>query len=296
MMDAAGPTRALYAVVAQVRSAQPCGDDASAKRFEADVERIVRAFPSTELIVFPELYLCGEDGFVDHDSCVHTVPGPLTERLAEIVRDVGVYVAAGSILEAADGKRYNTALVLAPDGAIAAKHRKVFPWTPWERSDAGDAFTTFDMPGKGRVGLIVCYDGWFPEIVRGLALLDADLVIQVSATATPDREEELVLARANAIMNQLAVVNVNGASTYGGGRSIGVDAEGRVLFQADAGEALIPVLIDLAWSREVRARGTRGINRMVAQLGDAPPPFLDAYVRLLTEGSLDGGRSASDGD
>jgi formamidase len=277
------PSRALYTVVAQVRSAQPCGDDASAERFEADVARIVRAFPSTQLIVFPELYLCGEDAFVDHRSCRHTIPGALTDRLGAIVRDRGIHVAAGSILEEAEGARYNTGLVFGPDGSIVAAHRKVFPWTPWEGSQPGDGFTTFDMPGAGKIGLIVCYDGWFPEMLRGLSLLGVDLVLQVSATATPDREEELVLARANAIANQVAVINVNGVSTFGGGRSIAVDAEGRVLVEAGAGEEIIPVLVDVAWTREVRRHGTRGMNRMLAQLGDVPPSFLEAYVRLLRE-------------
>lgn len=292
-MDTDALSHAFATVVAQVRSAHPCGDEASAERFDADVARIMRAFPATELIVFPELYLCGEDAFVDHRSCTHAVPGPLTDRLGEVVRRHEIYVAAGSVLEDADGHCYNTGLVFGPDGSIVARHRKVFPWTPWEGSDPGDAFTTFEVPGVGTLGLIVCYDGWFPEMTRGLALLGVDLVLQVSATATPDREEELVLARANAIMNQFAVINVNGVSTYGGGRSIAVDAEGRVLFEAGVGEELIPLLVDVSWSREVRQGGTRGMNRMVAQLQDVPPSFIDAYVGLLTGERSD--RAASDG-
>jgi formamidase len=80
--------------------------------------------------------------------------------------------------------------------------------------------------------------------VNGLALLAAEAILQPSATTTPDREEELVLARANAIVNQCYVLNVNAATMIGRGRSIGVDPDGRVHFEGGSGEELIPEVID----------------------------------------------------
>jgi len=91
----------------------------------------------------------------------------------------------------------------------------------------------FDIPGVGRLGLMICYDGWFPEVARGLALQGAEIIFQPTLTTTPDCEEEFVLARANAIANQCFVVNVNAATTIGGGRSIGVDPEAWSCSNAD---------------------------------------------------------------
>lgn len=56
---------------------------------------------------------------------------------------------------------------------------------------------------------MICYDGWFPEVARGLAWLGAELIVQLAATPTADREQELILARADAIANQVYLMNVN---------------------------------------------------------------------------------------
>jgi formamidase len=77
-----------------------------------------------------------------------------------------------------------------------------------------------------------------------------------------------VLARANAIANQCYVLNVNGSIEVGGGRSVGVDPEGRVLFEGGSGEELFSEVLDLDRVRTVRERGTRGMNRLLWQLGE----------------------------
>jgi formamidase len=107
---------------------------------------------------------------------------------------------------------------------------------------------------------MICYDGWFPEVARGLALQGAELIAQPTATTTPDREEEVVLARANAIVNQVYLFNPHMVSTFGPGRSVGVDPEGRVLFEAGAGEELLVEVVDLDRVEQLRRRGTRGIT------------------------------------
>jgi formamidase len=145
----------------------------------------------------------------------------------------------------------------------------------------GDRATVFDVPDVGRVGLMICYDGWFPETARALALQGAELILQPSLTATADREEELVLARATAIANQCFVVNVNAVTSIGGGRSIAVDPEGRVLFQAGVGEELILEVLDLDRVRTVRERGTRGLDRVWAHFEDAPSGLFEPYRRFL---------------
>jgi formamidase len=136
----------------------------------------------------------------------------------------------------------------------------------------------FEIPDKGTIGMMICYDGWFPEVARGLALRGAELIAQPTATTTPDREEEVVLARANAIVNQVYVFNPNMASTFGQGRSVGVDPEGRVLFEAGAGEELLVEVADLNRVVEVRRRGTRGITRPWQHFLEGPlDPILRPY-------------------
>jgi len=129
--------------------------------------------------------------------------------------------------------------------------------------------------------MLICYDGWFPEVPRSLALRGAQVLLHPTLTSTPDREEELVLARANAISNQCYVLNVNGALDVGGGRSIGVDPEGRVLFEAGSGEELISEVLDLDRVRTVRERGTRGMNRLLWQLEARGPKAADPDYRAL---------------
>ena len=89
------------------------------------------------------------------------------------------------------------------------RYRKVFPWMPYEGVDRGlKAPPVFEIPRVGKVGVLICYDGWFPEMARGLAFRGAEIILHPTLTTTADREQELVLARANAIVNQCYVVNV----------------------------------------------------------------------------------------
>jgi len=255
------------------------------------LERVVRiaceSFPAVDLMLFPELFVSGVDPFASESppgyekEVAEPIPGPTTERLAKIAQLEGRFLMAGSMFERDREDLYNTAVVFSPNGELVAQHRKVFPWRPWEKLSRGTGLTTFDIEGKGRFGLMICYEGWFPEVARGLALKGAEAILQPSATTTPDREEELVLARANAIVNQCYVLNVNGATTIGGGRSVGVDPEGRMLFEGGSGEELIPEVIDLARSTTVRERGTRGMNPVLHEIQDAPADFIRTYAATL---------------
>jgi formamidase len=253
-------------------------------------ERVVRtasAFRGVELIVFPELYLTGEDPFSREApfgflaKVAEEIPGELTERIGKVAERGGVHIAAGSMLERSGDDIFNTAVFFSPDGRLVATHRKVFPWRPWEATAKGDRADAFDVPGIGRLGMMVCYDGWFPEVPRALALDGAELIVHPTLTTTADREQELILARANAIANQAFVINVNAATTVGGGRSIGVDPEGRVLFEAGTGEELITEVIDLDRAREVRERGTRGLNPLLREVREASPGFLESSTLRL---------------
>jgi formamidase len=228
--------------------------------------------PDVDLVLSPELHLSGQPGLLEAqagypDEVAVPVPGPLTDQLGALAREHRVWLVPGTVFErAGDGRIHNTALAISPEGELVATYRKVFPWQPHEECAPGDRFVTFDIPEVGRVGLAICYDGNFPEAFRQLAWLGAELVLQPTLTTTSDRAAELVLARANAIVNQLYVVNLNASQPAGLGRSVVVDPEGLVRIEAGSGAELVTDVIDLDAVTRVRRDGLAGVSRMWDQL------------------------------
>ncbi|MFD7256455.1 carbon-nitrogen hydrolase family protein [Streptomyces sp. NPDC059874] len=260
------------AVAALQTSPVPHDLEATWERY-ADRVRAVRAtFPHVQLVVVPELLLAAEAPLLQarsdwmHEAAV-TVPGPLTDRICALARETGLWLVPGSLYErAGDGRIHNTAIAVSPEGEIAASYRKVFPWQPYETTAPGGEFVVFDLPGIGRAGLAICYDGSFPETARQLAWLGAEVIIQPTLTTTRDREMELVCARANAWTNQVYVVNVNGADPAAVGASAIVDPEGIVRQQAGGGEEVLVDVLDLDAVTRVRTHGSAGLNRPWEQL------------------------------
>jgi formamidase len=161
--------------------------------------------------------------------------------------------------------------VLSPDGSLVASYRKCFPWQPYETSQPGTKTVCFDIDGIGRFGLAICHDGAFPEIFRSLAWQGAEAIFQVTLTGTSDRDAETVVARANAIVNQVAVVNVNAAAPVGNGRSLVIDPEGAVRYEAGVGEEVVTAVLDLDQVERVRERGSFGINRLWEEMDRVGP-------------------------
>jgi formamidase len=186
------------------------------------------------------------------------------------------------VYERAGDAIHNTAVVLSPDGELVTSYRKCFPWQPYEQSAPGTRLVTFDVPGVGRVGLAICHDGAFPEVFRQLAWAGAEVVLQPTLTTTSDRPAELVLARANAIANQIYVVSVNACAPAALGRSVVVDPEGHVRHEAGSGEELVTDVLDLDAVTRVRTRGSFGLNRLWDQLDRLGPelelPMYGGYV------------------
>jgi predicted amidohydrolase len=256
------------------------GGDTTLAAFEADVMRVRAGLPDgPALLVYPELHLFGtDDRDDDRDGVLRAAAEPLNgqlvQRLARIARACGAWLIPGSVCEAAGSAApFNTAVVFAPDGSLAGSYRKVFPWRPYEFYSPGDRFVTVDIAGVCRLGLSICYDSWFPEVSRHLAWMGADIVVNLVKTTTADRAQELVLARANSIVNQVFTVSVNCAGPVGTGRSIIVDPEGAVLQESsgDASEVLYQRL-DTPRVQRDRATGTPVKNRMRAQITPGDPP------------------------
>ncbi|MFD9726163.1 carbon-nitrogen hydrolase family protein [Streptomyces sp. NPDC059072] len=247
--------------------------EASWQRFAAQVRATRETFPHVQLAVVPELLLAAEGALLQPtandwmEQAAVTIPGPLTDKICALAAETGLWLIPGSLYERAeDGRIFNTAIAVSPDGEIVARYRKVFPWQPYETTTPGHEFTVFDIPGTGRVGLAICYDGSFPETVRQLAWMGAEIVIQPTLTPTRDREMELVCARANAWTNQVYVVNVNASDPAGVGTSTVVDPEGIVRQQAGGGEEIIVDVLDLDTVTRVRHYGSAGLNRPWSQL------------------------------
>ncbi|MEV1131244.1 carbon-nitrogen hydrolase family protein [Agromyces sp. NPDC049794] len=252
-------------IAAQQAAPLPIGDDLAS--FEREVRAVAR---HVDLIVYPELHLFGSETWPDAErnsrlrASAVPIDGELMTRLAEIARSAGVWLIPGSICERGpEGELFNTAVVFSPTGELVARYRKVFPWRPSEPYDPGDRFVTFDLDGVGRIGLSICYDAWFPEVTRHLAWMGADVVVNIVKTTTPDREQEVVLARANSIANQTFTVSVNCAGPVGRGMSLVVDPEGSVLDATDDAQAAVLLdTLDLDRVQYVREHGTAGSVRM----------------------------------
>ncbi|ULH17722.1 carbon-nitrogen hydrolase family protein (plasmid) [Deinococcus sp. KNUC1210] len=243
--------------------------------FTASVESLLGSFPQTRLIVYPELHLFGgAAGKSELNASAEPLDGPRLQTLAQLAGDLGVWLVPGSVCERGPaGQLFNTAVALSPEGKLAATYRKLFPWRPYEPFDPGEAFVTFDLPDIGRAGFSICYDAWFPEVTRHLAWMGAQVVLNVVKTTTCDRAQEVILARANAIVNQVFVVSVNAAGPVGTGQSLIVDPEG--LVRASASGANVTVLtdvLDLGHGERARTYGTAGLTRPWSQFqpGDTP--------------------------
>ena len=259
----------------------------------ADVDEILAEHPGTRMVVFPEIHLLGamddqEDPASYLERVAEPLTGPLVAALGEAARAAGVWLVPGSVAErAADGRIFNTAVVLDPEGRLASSYRKVFPWRPHEPWASGAGFTAFDVSDAGcRMGVNICYDSWFPEATRQIAWLGAEVVLNVVKTTTPDREQELVLARANAITNQVFYLSVNAAGPRGRGHSIYVGPEGEVLaYVGHAEPEVTHLVLDLDRVTEVRAHGTAGLNRVWEQLREDDDPIeLPVYEGRMAHG------------
>jgi formamidase len=257
------------------------------EQFEERVRSLAALSDGLQLVLAPELHLMGMSGLLEESAgymehVAVSLPGPLTDRLGEVARETGLWLVPGSVYERSSDGIYNTAVVISPQGDLVTTYRKCFPWQPYETTRPGRKMVTFDIDGVGRIGLAICHDGVFPEVFRQLAWMGAEAILQLTLTGTSDRNAEVVVARANAIVNQVHVVNVNAASPVGNGRSVVIDPEGSVRYEAGAAEEVLTSVLDLDAVTLARTRGSFGLNRLWEQL--------DAHGADLELPMYDGGR------
>lgn len=244
---------------------------------EKEIAQVAKRFPWVQMVVLPELCTFGPSP----DLAVG-MPGEVETCFREAALDNGLWLVPGSIFERRGKEVFNTAPVINPQGEVVARYRKQYPFLPYEKGvSAGEDFVIFDVPGAGRIGLIICYDMWFPETVRTLAWMGAEAVLCPSLTNTVDREVELAIARSNAATNQLYFLNLNSAGRLAVGQSVFVGPDGQVIHQAGTGREVITVEIDFGHVRRVRERGMFGLCQTLKSFRDHRvgfPPYADAQA------------------
>lgn len=221
-------------------------------------------YPWVEMIVFSELCAYGP---LTHNA--QEVPGEFEREMQAMAKKHGIWLLPGSIFEKNEGKIYNTASVINPEGEVIKRYRKMFPFFPYEVGVApGNEFCVFDVPGVAKFGVSICYDMWFPETVRTLSVMGAEVVLHPTMTGTIDRDIELSIARAMAAVNQCYFFDVNGLETGGSGRSIICGPDGRVLYQAEGNEEIIPIELNVERVKRSREMGVLRLGQPLKSFRD----------------------------
>jgi len=235
-----------------------------------------------ELVVLQELhtglYFCQSEETHCFDLA-ETIPGPSTEEFGAVARELGVVIVTSLFERRAPGVYHNTAVVLEKDGAIAGRHRKMhipddpayyekFYFTP------GDLGFEPIPTSVGKLGVLVCWDQWYPEAARLMALAGADLLIYPTAIGwdpndTPSEQGRqldawITVQRGHAVANGLPLVSVNrvgfepspdragkGQLFWGNSFAVGPQGEFLVRGESDREEVLVAE-IDMKRSEEVR--------------------------------------------
>lgn len=213
--------------------------------------------------VKPELIVGAEFGISMKPD---TVPGKLTDYFGSIAKKYGIYFIPCTMAERApelpEGQFYNTCCVYGPDGSIVAKYRKQVPFRPAEKSTGSPEqhYCTFKIPEKDiTVGLMICYDQFFPEIPRTLALMGAELILcpaldPVEFNYIPD-----IIPRVRALENECYFVwtcsaGIGPKTTYCGG-SIIAGPEGEIVYKCGDTPTLVTKTINIDLVRRKRNGG-----------------------------------------
>ena len=263
------------------------------------------AHRGAELIVLQELhnslYFCQVED-VDLFDLAEPIPGPSTDFYGKLAKDLGVVIVTSLLERRAPGLYHNTAVVMEKDGSIAGKYRKMhipddpayyekFYFTP------GDLGFHPIQTSVGKLGVLVCWDQWYPEAARLMALQGAEMLIYPTAIgyATYDTEEEqqrqreawTTVMRGHAVANGLPVVAVNrvGFEADPSGQTDGIQfwgssfvtgPQGELHYRAsDQEEESLVVDIDLKHSENVRRWWPFLRDRRIENYEDITRRFID---------------------
>lgn len=233
-----------------------------------------------ELVVLQELhnglYFCQTEDTSMFDLA-ETIPGPSTETFGALAKELGIVLVLSLFEKRAPGLYHNTAVVLEKDGTIAGKYRKMhipddpayyekFYFTP---GDLG--FEPIDT-SVGRLGVLVCWDQWYPEAARLMAMRGAEMLIYPTAIgweSSDTREEKdrqlgawVTIQRGHAVANGLPVISVNrtGHEPDPSGQTNGIQFWGNSFVAGPQGELLTVFPNDEEEVRVIEIDKARGEN------------------------------------
>jgi predicted amidohydrolase len=226
------------------------------------------------LLILPEMFLTGYNiGAGAVHAAAQARDGAACGAAGEIARRHGVALLYGYPELGADGQVYNAALLMERDGVARAHYRKTQLFGDVDRaafSPGADAVVTAEIDGV-RLGILICYDVEFPELVRGLALAGADLIAVPTAQMTPFEFVPRVMIPARAYENSVFVAYANRCGVEGQfaytGESCIAGPDGGFLARAGGGEELIAAELDPALLRAARRANTYLADRRPALYG-----------------------------
>ncbi|MDK2593644.1 carbon-nitrogen hydrolase [Pseudoalteromonas obscura] len=244
----------------KVALVQHSNSDNLESNFEKSINGIREAAQQgAKLVVLQELhrslYFCQTED-TDLFDLAETIPGPSTDAFSALAKELNVVIVASLFEKRATGLYHNTAVVIESDGSIAGKYRKMhipddpgfyekFYFTP------GDLGFEPIQTSVGKLGVLVCWDQWFPEGARLMAMAGAELLIYPTAIGwdpRDDKEEQIrqrdawmIAQRAHAVSNGVPVLSVNrvGHETDPSGQSDGILFWGNSFVAGPQGELLI---------------------------------------------------------
>ena len=224
-----------------------------ADRVTRTLHMVADAAVGADLVLLPELWHIGAFATDLVVANAEAIDGPLVRAFSSAAASARVWLHAGSFAERApDGRHFNTSLLFAPDGNLAATYRKIhlFGFTGGETTvmSAGEQLVVTPTV-LGSTGLATCYDLRFPELFRALLDRSATALLIASGWPTARIEHWSLLTRARAIENQMFVIACNGVGTHNGvtlgGRSVVVDPMGAIVAEAGAEETILRAELDL---------------------------------------------------
>lgn len=247
----------------------PSASEDNFSTIKAQVLATKRRYPNVAMILLPELATFGPAPRFAADF-----PNQTDDNFQQLAREAGVWLCNGSLFERDGDHIYNTSSVYTPEGEVACRYRKIYPFLPYEEGiSAGNQPQTFTVPGVGVFGISICYDMWFPETTRALIWQGAEVILHPTLTNTIDRDAELAIARASAATNQCYMLDINSASPLGVGRSIIAGPGGEVLHQAGGNQEAIVIDIDLDYLRRVREQGWHSLGQPLKSFRDTQVSF-----------------------